>query len=152
MMFSGEIRVGHKHTRNLLDELPELVDRSIEKFLNGQDFQISRYQRYKEVQLGNSNAIQLLTELSMKHGVLPWAFVKSAIEEWSSPTHEEHGQYGNSVWRLMNAVTEVLKPVELRNPDRIHGRGRRPNATVWGNPDKTIRLHQVLDTVAGVKA
>lgn len=149
LAFFGEIFVGRRHTKLILQDLPLLIQEAIVQVLELDEWQRIRYDAYKNAQVSDREAIEFLVDLHEIHDILPWSTVKSAIQEWRDPTFKEHANYGQSAWLLMNAVTEVLKPKQLRA--RVFGRGREPAATIWGNPEATIRLHQVLDTLVGIE-
>ena len=148
LAFSGEIKIGRRHTKHIHDELPALVAGAMRQVVVHQAWQDQRYDAYKGTELSSSDAVDLLVDFHRVHGILPWGAVLCAIEEWHEPSFKDHAAHGATVWRLMNAVTEVLKPKKIRA--RNFGRGREPEAAVWENPTRTIEMHRILDDLAGV--
>jgi hypothetical protein len=61
-----------------------------------------------------------------------------AINEWDTPTYEEHAEDGFTAWRLLNAVTEAQKPTGDRaaNMDTV----RQRTAITAGFLDEVVGL------------
>jgi hypothetical protein len=92
---------------------------------------------YKNTDVGNLQARNLLIECAKKE-VFPRTQLLDVIDEWETPRHPEFND--RNLWSLMNAVTEHLKPRE-----------NSTGSTLWVLPQRTERLHSILDPVAGVE-
>jgi hypothetical protein len=123
LSFTGEVRVARKHTSRILDDLPRLVHGAVGLLGNLRRTQDERFCRYKETEIANCTANDLLVR-TIEAGVLPVTKLKTALAEWKEPRHEEFKAAGPTLWRLYNAITEAIKgrvePVRLCTP-AIHG-------------------------------
>ena len=72
-----------------------------------------------------------------RRGALTPAQLGRAIAEWDSPSYEEHGQFGDSAWKLLNAVTESQKPTgQTINMDTVR--------------ERTATASRFIDEVVGI--
>ena len=105
-MFTGDIIVAKKHTKNVWASVRELMDERIgdvDTFYRTLQDDVSRM---KQVELTNEDAWKLLGQLRGEDVLSPRVFEK-ALKEWHTPSHEEHKD-GTSL-QLYNACTEALK-------------------------------------------
>ena len=129
LSFSGEIKFARKHTRFILRDLPQLVERSIGLLLSKWHDQDKRIEAYKEAELDDSDAHDLVIRAT-DVGVCSNRLIPSVLHEWREPRHDAFG--GRNVWSLFNAFTETLK-------------GNLPEL-----PKRTEALHGLLDTHVGL--
>lgn len=127
LSFSGDIVVGRKHTLNIWDELPTLIEHAVAKILVMQKKQEVRFEEYKEAPLSDEIADHLIMECYRK-GIINLKRIGAVEREWSNPS-SDHGD--RSVWRYFNAVTAALGPAS--------------NNQLIQLPKKTIDLHLLLD-------
>tara|TARA_R100000900_G_scaffold146209_1_gene134865 strand:- start:362 stop:1135 length:774 start_codon:yes stop_codon:yes gene_type:complete len=131
MAFSGEIMCNHRHTKNILRNLPGLIYDSISKMGSAFDFQSRRIGKYKNTELTQEKLSDTVIEL-LKGGAINNNQVLEVIEEYKKPTVIHSTE--NKLWNLFNSVTErhkKLSPVEMCS--------------------RTQKLHRVLDVVANVE-
>lgn len=137
LCFSGEIQFGRKHTPNILVDLPDLILEAFKKVGAMRAFQDSRIAAYRETELTDSQANDLLIE-ALDANVIASSKIGMVLGEWRAPRHQEFVDAGKTTWRLMNAFTEVLKPREQGND-------------LFMLPGKTEALHNILDATAGLR-
>lgn len=135
LCFSGEIKIGRKHTVNVMRELPQMIHDAVSKVAPMQDSQTERIQAYKSCRLDESATYPLLVK-ACDNGVINDAKVMQVPREWRTPSFDEFAQ-DSTVWRLWNAFTETLKP-------------RENGHDLWTMPNKTIALHRILDQACGL--
>jgi hypothetical protein len=130
LCFSGEILLARKHTGHIHDDLPVIADRAVDG-LRGFWYQHSkRVDAYREKRLTDTRAHDLVVR-AVDAGVMANSYVPKVLSEWREPSHDAFGS--RDVWSLQNAFTEVFKGrVDLL-------------------PERTMRLHQLLDTHVGLK-
>ena len=131
LCFSGEIKIGRRHTVNILADLPNLVFGALKKVGALRDFQDRRIAAYRETELTDSYVNDLHIE-SLDKGVISWAKIGRVLEEYRNPRHQEFIDAGKTTWRFMNAFTEVLKP-------------RAQGNDLLMLPKRTEALHNILD-------
>jgi len=136
LAFSSEIVFGRKHTKNILDDLPVLVDTAIGKLGERWTDQAVRFEAYKHAPLTNKEAMVLLVEAADAE-VFPWTRGWDILQEWKKPSHSEFAD--RNVWSFFNAVTEHLKP-----------RAESKGTSLWSMPSRCGRLHSICDTAAGI--
>lgn len=135
LAFSSEIVFHRKSTKNILDDLPAMVDTAIGQLSQRWNDQGKRIDAYKTKEIGNKDAAYLLAE--MAGDVFPWQKFEKIYAEFKAPRHTEFGK--ENLWAMFNAVTEYLKP------------GKDSKATgLWTMPSRTSRLHKMCDDYAGL--
>lgn len=130
LAFSGEVTLARKHTTYILRDLPRLCAEAFGRVGRMRERQALRIDAYKRTALTDSAVHDLLIK-SVDCKVIPNAQIPRVLEEWRKPAHAEFGP--RTAWSLFNAYTETAKEW---NPFDL--------------PQRTQRLHGLLDTVAHV--
>lgn len=130
LSFSGEIKFARKHTRFIVRDLPQLVERSIGLLMAKWHDQDKRIETYRESTLEDPTAHDLIIR-AVDVGVCSNRLIPSVLHEWREPKHEAFE--GRNVWSLFNAFTEALKDGNLAEL-----------------PKRTEALHGLLDTWVGL--
>ena len=136
MAFSSEIVFHRKHTKNIMVDLPLVVDTAIGQLSVRWNDQGTRIEAYKNKGLTKRDAMVLTMEAA-EADVFPWAKGWDVFQEFQNPRHEEFR--GGTLWGFFNAVTENLKP---RKESKASG--------LWTLPSRTSRLHKICDDWAGL--
>jgi Domain of unknown function (DUF932) len=132
LSFSGEIKFARKHTRFIVRDLPQLVERSIGLLMTKWHDQDKRIAAYKEAEITDTAAHDLIIR-SVDVGVCSNRLIPPVLHEWREPKHDAFE--GRNVWSLFNAFTESLKEGALSEL-----------------PKRTEALHGLLDTHVGLVA
>lgn len=135
LAFSSEIVFHRKQTKNILEDLPRMVDTAIGQLAQRWNDQGRRIDTYKRTAIGNRDAAYLLME--MAGDVFPAQKLPDIYKEFKSPRHAEFGK--ENLWVLFNSVTEHLKP-----------RAESKASGLWTMPARTGRLHKICDDFAGL--
>lgn len=135
LAFSSEIVMHRKQTKNILEDLPLMVDTAIGQLATRWNDQGRRIDTYKQTAIGNRDAAYLLME--MAGDVFPAQKLPDIYSEFKAPRHAEFGK--ENLWALFNSVTEFLKP-----------RAESKASGLWTMPARTGRLHKVCDDFAGL--
>ena len=130
LSFSGEIKFARKHTRFIVRDLPQLVERSIGLLMTKWHDQDKRIAAYKEAEITDTDAHDLIIR-SVDVGVCSNRLIPPVLHEWREPKHDAFE--GRNVWSLFNAFTESLKEGALSEL-----------------PKRTEALHGLLDTHVGL--
>ena len=110
LCFSGNLgNLNTKQTTNIASRLPSLIRSAVEALPGYKAINEKRFALYKEARLNQNQVNYLLINL-LRQNALSAPQVHKALKEWDKPKHDEHGQYGPSAWRFLNACTEALKP------------------------------------------
>ena len=109
--FGGDLaNVSTKQTSNVWARLPGLVDRAVDRVPGLAQRQVRRAEALKEHTFSSPrHGDAALVEIHRRHG-LTAAQLGRAISEWDQPSYEEHAQFGDSAWKLLQACTEAQKP------------------------------------------
>jgi hypothetical protein len=137
LSFRGEIVIGSKHTTEIMNRIPTLMNGAITKLSQKWDTQGRIVQAYKNTDISVNQGHELLIDCARKE-VFPRTQLMDIINEWESPRHPEFKD--RNLWSLFNGVTEHLKPRE-----------NSTGSTLWILPARTERLHSILDPVAGIE-
>jgi len=137
LSFRGEIVIGRKHTTEILADLPGLMTSAIDKLADKWDTQNKIVTAYKNADISMSQGYDLLVKCA-REDVFPRTHFMDVADEWETPQHPEFND--RNLWSLFNCVTEHLKP-----------RQESTGGTLWLLPNRTERLHAILDPLAGVE-
>lgn len=133
LCFSGEIEMHTKQTTNISLRISSMLRQSIQRVPEMAEHQAQKFDRYKQRQLSAMEAEYMMIDFLREQIVNPSQMGK-LVAEWDKPSHDEHNQYGDSVWKMHNAVTEAIKPSNTDRPNVLN---------VW---DRTLPLTRYLDT------
>jgi hypothetical protein len=132
LLFSGEVRLGTRHTKQILSRLPRLIEDAVSKAINITNYNKQRLDDYRTVQITNHQAENIIFD-AYRNGVCPASKIAPINEEWLSPSHPEFLVDKQSVFRLEQAFTEQLRP---RSANLLHN-----------HINRTQKLVEVLDSV-----
>lgn len=109
LVFTAQIIVGRKHTKNIMFDLPRLMTSAVSTL--GLEFhrQAGRREIYKEERITDEVAHDVMIRTMNLRGPqgIPGSKLSAWVEEYRNPSHEEF-QHGTA-WGLQNAFTEVAK-------------------------------------------
>lgn len=107
LAFSGEVKIARRHTRYILRDLPNLIERAVGRLGDLRLKQEGRIEAYKGSDLNDRGAHDLLVR-ALDARVIPSTRLPKVLAEWREPRHEEFRGRRN-VWRMFNAFTETMK-------------------------------------------
>lgn len=130
LAFSGEVKIARKHTRNIMRDLPLMVERAFAKVEGVRQLMDKRIEAYKAASLTPADRDHLLMEAA-RNNALSWSGLGKVVQEYNAPAHQAHefGVERDSAWYLFNCCTEVLKTRSRSGAD----------------PRWTTFLHRVFD-------
>jgi hypothetical protein len=131
LSFSGDIKLEHKHTRNMESHLAERMPLAVKRLNLYWGRYETRITCYQDYQMADITAHDLIIR-SVDADVCSNRLVPSVLEEWRNPRHEEFAP--RTAWSLFNAFTEVLK------------------GNLFELPRRTDRLHHLFDAQVGFNA
>lgn len=121
LAFSAEVTFARKHTKNILIDLPQVINRGVAKLLTMRAGQAQRINAYKNTELSDKDAHDLLIK-ALDARVLPVTRIPDVVAEWRKPSHDDFKP--RTFWSLFNDFTEVLKGNLQELPRRtqaLHG-------------------------------
>ena len=127
LCFHGNMgTVTTKQTTNVWDRLPLMVSNALQRLPEMMEVQQATFDAYKNHEFKNPRHGDAVLVEIYRQGGLTAAQLGTAIQQWDTPAHDEHAQYGWSAWRLLNAATEALKPTGNNvNMDLIRSRSEK---------------------------
>ena len=131
LAFSGEIRLGRKHTKHIMRDLPSVVNTAVGKLGDARHAQEVRHNYYRQHELLDREVNDLLIR-ALDARVISSSKITKVLEQWRTPNHPEFAE-SKTAWRLYNAFTEVLKQTNIASL-----------------PQQTMRLHGLLDQISGL--
>ena len=116
LCFSGEIKVGRKHTKEQVNDLPILLDKAVNYLGVAWDNMSERVDTYKDRAISKEEAHHLVCE-AMKNGALPTSKIATVLDEYEGRVDLGDGKKGfrhedfepRTVWSFFNAYTETAK-------------------------------------------
>jgi hypothetical protein len=127
--FSAEVRFVRKHTREILADLPQILDQAVVKLSVLEDYQEIRFNHYRQSELTDGQARDFLVQ-SVMGKALPLTRLPKVYEQWKRPLHPEFEP--RTAWSLFNAYTQVYK-----------------DTSRFALPTRSQRLHQLFDRFVG---
>jgi len=106
LIFTNEVKLARRHTKNILNELDHVIARTLGKLFNFWVAQDSRIDAYKEHDLKNAQVNDLVIR-ACKAGALPKSKIIDVVDQWEKSDHPEF--WDRNVNSLYNAFTEVYK-------------------------------------------
>ena len=138
LAFSGEVNIKTKQTLNVARRIPALLSDAVKQIPVMAERQHNRFDAYKNVTLDDKGADHALVDM-VRHGILAPTHFGRALQEWDEPSHAEHAEQGRSLWRLHNAVTQAIKPVNA---------ARAAVPATWA---RTRPMTEYFDQLAGLE-
>ena len=105
--FFGEHVIRRKHTVNVYDDLPFLIENGLNQMVNGFDDMRVLIKHLDSVEMDDHQADHAMVE-ACAMGVMPWAKIPMVRDQWREPKHDQWAP--RNAWSLYNNFTEVLKP------------------------------------------
>ena len=133
LSFHGEVQLARKHTRFIARDLPGLAARAVGLLGSRWSNQEERFQAYKNHELGDKDAHDLLIR-ALDARAVTGQQIPHVLREWRTPRHPEFAAAGKTAWRLFNSVTEIAKET----------------GGIWNLPQRTNALHGLLDQACGI--
>lgn len=103
-----------KQTLNIGTRLPHLIRNAVSMIPDLAAEQEAAFDRMKSREFKPRWGDAALVDM-FREGAFTAPQLARAINEWHEPSHTEHADYGWSLWRLLNASTEALKPTGTTN-------------------------------------
>lgn len=133
LAFSGEVKIGRKHTVFIERDLPNLIQSAVGKIGDLRKSQDNRIELYKRFEMSDTQAHDIVIQ-ALDNRVAPVTYIPDILREWRTPRHPEFAQAKNG-WRLFNAFTEILK-----------------ESSLFERPRATQALHGLMDTACKVQS
>ena len=129
MAFIADHAISHKHTLNMLENLPVLIKGMMnDVFMKTSRLHI-RYQKYKKCSIGNIWADHIIME-SIRRCIISKSKASKVDSEWRNPSYKDFEKRDS--WSLFNCFTNEFKDLNLEN-----------------SIIKTTKLHNLFDQVVG---
>ncbi len=135
LAFNGNVVLHTRQTTHISDRIVVMLDDMVGKLFDLYSRQLKQYDAYRLQHVSDTVANSAILEMG-RQDVVNFSELGKVVAEWDNPTHEEHAEDGNSVWRLFNAATETMKLRNAAHP-------RLPQL-----PEKTMKLHRICDELA----
>jgi hypothetical protein len=129
--FSAEVQIARIHSKFILRDLPGLVDKGVALLHDKRGYQDRRIDAYKGYALGDKDAHDIVIR-ALRARIINVQRVDKVVAQWYEPDHDAFAP--RNAWSLFNDFTEALK-----------GSGA-------ALPDRTIKLHGLMDAVVGLPA
>ena len=135
LAFMGEVVFGRKHTKNILNELPQKIDECLWQLSDKMDLLAGRYDHYENTPMGNAEFHDIACRAldinrDGRQYVIKGNRVSKVLDEWYNPRHEEFEP--RNAWSAFNCFTEVTKGIQLNEQSK-----------------RTQSLHQLFDQATG---
>jgi len=115
MALSGEVKIGRKHTRFILRDLPALVRNAMRNLPAMKANQDLRIGQYKETGVSD-NWARCAIMTAAENDLISWSKTGKVWKEWKSPRHDAFQP--RNAWSLFNGFTEVLKEYNVQDLPR----------------------------------
>lgn len=110
--FWGETKIARRHTRNVYNDLPGLVDRAVGRLNDRRKDMDERIEKYREAEFTDVQAHDFIIRAHDK-GIVTATRIPKVVKEWREPSYPEFTKAGKTGWRLLNSFTEVAKETNV---------------------------------------
>jgi len=121
--------LARRHTKNILNDLSQVIARTLGKMTETWASDEQRIKAYKEHELGNEQAHDLVIR-AYQNGAIPKAKIADVVEQWHKPEHDDFSP--RTMHSLYNGFTHILK------------------GGITALPNRSLALHGVLDSEVGL--
>ena len=116
LSFSGNISLKTKQTTYVEARMPDLIRAAVKEIPHLAVVQAAKFEHYKKAKL-TEPWVELALVNMFRAGAFSGHQLSIAIRELDKPTYEEHNKYEGTVYGLMQACTQALKPTgDAHNP------------------------------------
>ena len=131
LLFTGEVVLGRRHTRNILRDIYPLVSLAVAKLDQSKVIERERFVAYQAMDVSRKCSDHILMS-ALRSGVIPPSKMAAIVQDFDFPgwRHLEFEQYKGSVFGLYMAITEHTK------------------GSLWLAPKRCEKLHGILDAAA----
>lgn len=116
--FGGELSISKRHTRNGSKLFGEALTAVVAKMIEFKESESKRIALMQEHEITAEQADSFILQ-SFEQDLVSTRLLGSVIKEWRTPRHDEFAP--RTVWSLLNAFTEAMKPV-LSQPTKYTAR------------------------------
>ena len=109
LSFLGQFLLKTRHTTNVMDRLPRMVDTVLAKLPQAYQGVASRERDLRQLKLSSNDGDLFLVSLFRKQALSASQLAK-ALSEWADPSFANHTEDGFTGWRMLNSLTEAAKP------------------------------------------
>ena len=134
LAFSGEIVIQRKHTRHIMDDLPDLIDDALTRLVGVNANHEQRVASYRNTPVYKERAARIMLEAHALKLVNNRDLQPAWSEYRLDPLGYDNGHDAPSFWRLYNSITHFWKQSPNQYMGPIHGKSRL--------------LHELLDEEA----
>lgn len=106
MCFNGEIVLGRKHTKNIFDDLNDLISGAIDVLFKHWNIHFSRVESYRNTDISDTEAHDTIAN-AYRAGAISKTQVADVINQWHSPNYNEFKD--RNLFSLHSAFTESWK-------------------------------------------
>ena len=92
-----------RHTKNVWDRVPELIQASVSNIFNEAKSTSLRFEAYKNADAHSDQYVDHVIVEAMRRGIINPAGIDEVQKHWRTPQHPEFED--RNVWSLMNAFT-----------------------------------------------
>ena len=128
LIFHNEVTLARRHTKNILNDLDQVISRTLGKLFGMWNKQDNRIEAYSEFELENAQVNDLVVR-ACKAGALPKSKIMDVVEQWHDSDHDEFSH--RNMNSLYNGFTEIYK------------------GNIMALPKRSEALHSVLDAEVG---
>jgi hypothetical protein len=143
---SGEIVVGRKHTKNIMDDIFDRIQNAMLVLQAHWNDHFNRINTYKARDLGNVEAHDLIVN-AYRRGAISKVGVSDVVDQWYTPNHAEFKD--RNLWSLHNAFTEVWKGRADLLADRSDGLHAIFDDAVGFKPTEVKRVFAEIESHVG---
>ena len=128
LIFTNEVVLARRHTKNILNDLSQVIAKTLGKMTETWKSDEQRIKAYKKYKLNNTQAHDLVIR-AYKNGAISKGKIADVVEQWDKPEHDDFSP--RNLHSLYNGFTHVLK------------------GGVHALPNRSLALHGVLDSEVG---
>jgi len=126
LMFSGNIKATHRHTKNVYDSLPWEIHKLVESYLDRFTSDVDFLNNLKTVELVEKERNDFIVK-AMEDDIITTSQVQRVVSECQAPSFPEFEEHRDTLYGLHNAFTHSFKRA---NPTTVVARNVKLNRMI----------------------
>ncbi len=144
LAFSSELLVKRKHTINGQGRFSNDISSAVMRLDTFRNAEHARIMVLQQKALSDVEAESFMLRSCVQKGIVAQNQLPAIFKEYHEPRHEDFK--ARTAWSLLNAFTEIMRDLQVSNPNELARRTMRLQAML--TQDDILRMHDEVPVIA----
>lgn len=136
LAFSADLMIKRKHTRNGSRRFADAIADATLLLSQFEQTETNRIAAMQSRMISDAEAESIMLRAAIQRGIVAQHDLADVFKEYHEPRHEEFRP--RTAWSLLNAFTEVMRNMQVRNPAELARRTMRLQAMLTSDRVPTL--------------